>query len=287
MSELRQLFDSIGSPVLIGLFILLFILETRYGLRERKQPRTKRLWTNSLLAVPSFILLRLMFLPVMMWIATKNETWRIGINYLYDLSFWIELTIAVLILDYANYLWHILNHRIGLLWRFHLVHHADLDLDVTTAIRFHFGELLGSVIFRGFFVFITGASVVTVLIYEIIFEAATLFHHSNLRLPFQFEKFVNKVIVTPRMHGIHHSDVEDELNSNFSTVFSIWDKLHRTLRLNIPQKDVVIGIPAYNDRGLLLDARYLLLLPFKRRKPLRLRQSRTGLSGDSREVIKP
>src|SRR5436190_17334345 len=127
----------------------------------------------------------------MVWLAIKNESWKIGINYLYSASPAIKFVMAFLLLDYSNYTWHILLHKMPVLWRFHLVHHTDLDLDVTTAFRFHFGELIGSVIFRGAAVLLTGVSPVTVLIYEIFFEAATQFHHSNMKLSFPVEKILN------------------------------------------------------------------------------------------------
>jgi sterol desaturase/sphingolipid hydroxylase (fatty acid hydroxylase superfamily) len=102
-------------------------------------------------------------------------------------------------------------------------------------------------------------------VYELVFQANTLFHHSNVRLPIRVERLLNLVLVTPRMHGIHHSQVRNETNSNYSVVFSWWDRLHRTLGLNIPQSAIVIGVPAYSnpaDNRLMDD----LLLPFRRQR---------------------
>jgi sterol desaturase/sphingolipid hydroxylase (fatty acid hydroxylase superfamily) len=178
-----------------------------------------------------------------------------------ELPFWLEGIIAFMLLDYTNYWWHILNHKIPILWRFHFVHHTDIDLDITTAIRFHAGEMVGSVFYRGLAVLVTGASPMMVLIYEICFEAGTQFHHSNWRLPFGFEKFINTFIVTPRMHGIHHSIIRKETDSNYSVIFSFWDHLHRTINLNVPQKELITGIPVYGDPKELTIA-YLLKLPF-------------------------
>jgi sterol desaturase/sphingolipid hydroxylase (fatty acid hydroxylase superfamily) len=169
--------------------------------------------------------------------------------------------ISIFIFDYSNYLWHILNHKIPFLWRFHLVHHTDTDLDVTTATRFHFGKMAGSVFFRGTFVFLSGASPLVVIIYEIIFEATTLFHHSNTKLPLNFEKALNKLFVTPRMHGIHHSNIKGETNSNYSVIFSFWDRMHKTAKLTISQDKIVIGVPSYSKKKE-LTAGYLLKLPF-------------------------
>lgn len=261
MSALHEVFDWIGIPILVGIFICLFIVENRFQLRVRVQSKWKRSIINNLVSLPSFVLLRFMFLPIMIWVTIQNEHLRFGLDYLYQLPWYVEGAIAFLIFDYTNYVWHILNHKLPFLWRFHLVHHTDVDLDLNTAVRFHFGEMIGSVFFRGAFVFLSGATPMMVIVYEIIFEAATLFHHSNTKLPFKIEKVLNKIIVTPRMHGIHHSIVRNEADSNFSVIFSFWDKLHHTLKLNIPQKDITIGVPAYSD-PVELTAGYLLKLPF-------------------------
>ena len=256
-----EIMDKKGLPILIGIFVLLFIMESVSQLRARKENRIKRAIINSGVAIPGFIALRLLLLPAMVWIAYKNQEWKIGLNYLYEFDVWVEGAIAFLLLDYTNYLWHVLNHRVSWLWRFHIVHHTDIDLDVTTAIRFHAGEMIWSVFYRGFAVFILGASPLLVLIYEIVFESATQFHHSNWKLPFRFEKFLNRFIVTPRMHGIHHSIVRKETDSNYSVIFSFWDRIHRTINLGIAQDQLVTGVPVYSNPKE-LTIRYLLKIPF-------------------------
>jgi sterol desaturase/sphingolipid hydroxylase (fatty acid hydroxylase superfamily) len=183
------------------------------------------------------------------------------------------------------------NHRIPFLWRFHNVHHIDPELDVSTAFRFHCGEVALSAGFRVVQVAAIGPPAWIFLIYEGVFQANTVFHHSNVRLPIQVERRLNWVLVTPRMHGIHHSQVRDETNSNYSVVFSWWDRLHRTLGLSIPQRDIVIGVPAYSAPT---DNRFWdnLLLPFRaqrdywrrpdgtivQRDPATVPQGRSGLA---------
>ncbi len=146
---IRSVSDFVGFPVLFVFFILLFILENRFQLRKRVQSRWKRVAINFIVSLPAFALLRILFIPAMIWLSHKNQEIHFGINYLYELPAWLEAAIAFLVLDYGNYLWHILNHKLPMLWRFHLVHHTDRDLDVTTAFRFHFGEIIGSVFFSG------------------------------------------------------------------------------------------------------------------------------------------
>jgi sterol desaturase/sphingolipid hydroxylase (fatty acid hydroxylase superfamily) len=154
---------------------------------------------------------------------------------------------------------------VPLFWRFHNVHHTDLDMDVSTATRFHFGEMLFSVAFLSVAVIVLGVGPVTLLLFFIGFETATLFHHSNWRLPIWFERILNRAIVTPRMHGIHHSIVQRETNSNWGTIFCWWDKFHRTLRRDIPQDEITIGVPAYRDEHELTFGR-LFVLPFRKQR---------------------
>lgn len=261
MKIIKQVFDKKGVPVLAVAFVALFIAESRRCLRSRKMSRLKRIETNSVVAIPSFSLLRFLLLPVMVWLAMKNTKLKFGFNYLYKAHPVVKGFVACLIMDYTNYIWHRLNHCIPFLWRFHLVHHTDVDLDVSTAFRFHFGELIGSVFFRGGFAFLSGATPLTVLLYEILFEAETQFHHSNWKLPYKFENHLNRIIVTPRMHGIHHSNVKPETDSNYSVIFSVWDRIHNTLDLNKKQNEIVIGVPAYSDPSELTSS-FLLNLPF-------------------------
>lgn len=263
MNLIKKVFDYKGAPVLVAAFVVLFIAEGRRQLRKRNQPRWKRSVINALVSIPAFSLLRFLFLPVMIRLAAHSRRHQFGLNYHYKANAFVKGAISFLLMDYTNYLWHVLNHKIPLLWRFHLVHHCDPDLDVTTAIRFHFGELIGSVIYRGGFVYLAGASPLSVLVYEIFFEGATQFHHSNMRLPIKLEKALNKIIVTPRMHGIHHSMIRQETDSNYSVIFSFWDRLHQTVRLNVPQNMIVTGVPSYSDPDE-LTVGFLLKMPFSK-----------------------
>lgn len=261
MSIIKKVFDFKGAPILAVIFVVLFIAEKKRPLRKRKLEPTKRLITNALVAVPSFLLVRLMFIPAIVAIAGFNRKRRFGLIPRPNKSvLWPVL--SFLVLDYSSYLWHKLNHKIPLLWRFHVVHHTDLDLDLSTAIRFHFGEMIGSVFFRGFFVWVSGASPLNVLIYEIIFEAETQFHHSNLNLSNGFEKKLHWLIVTPRMHGIHHANRRRQTDSNYSVIFSFWDRIFGTSNLTPAQETITIGAPSfYNTTD--FSVRKLLSMPFR------------------------
>src|SRR5690242_4770719 len=126
------------------------------------------------------------------------------------MSPWVHGVLTFLLMDYLLYVWHVLSHKVPLLWRFHNVHHTDLDLGVSTAIRFHFGEMFLTGIFRTAGVILFGAGPVAVLVYEIVFEAAVAFQHSNWKLPYPLERALTWLVITPRMHGIHHSIVPGE-----------------------------------------------------------------------------
>lgn len=267
MPETYPLLDFFGAPALVLLFATLLVWEKFRPLRRRVQSRLRRLLLNFTLAAPTFLVLRLLLIPVVLAAAAWAGRHDLGIARMPPAPEVIRGLVALLILDYSMFVWHWLNHRVPFLWRFHNVHHTDLDLDVSTAFRFHFGEMLLSVAVRSLQVVVAGATPLVALIYEICLEASTEFHHSNVRLPYRLEKVLIWFIVTPRAHGIHHSVIERETNSNFSNFLLWWDRLHGTVRLNIRQDEIVIGVPAYRDaRELTLVG--LLVMPFrKQRKP--------------------
>ena len=155
---IHHVFDIYGFIILTAVLMILFVLESIFKLRRRVQSRFKRTFINTILAIPAFALLRFMLIPATIWLAYKNKFWHFGLNYLYEFPSWIENVVAFILLDYSIYWWHIILHKMPLMWRFHLVHHTDLDMDVTTAFRFHFGEMIGSVIYRSAIVLLLGAS---------------------------------------------------------------------------------------------------------------------------------
>ncbi len=230
---------------LAGLFLLLLLAEAVYPLRARKRRIMPRLLLNLCLAACAFAIAAVLVKPVALSLATWTSMRSFGLLHLVDLPHVASFGLGFLLMDLTFYYWHLANHRIPVLWRFHNVHHIDPDLDVSTAFRFHAGEVLFSVAFRVVQIGLIGVPPLTYVIYESVFQGSTIFHHSNIRLPLRVERLLNILVVTPRMHGIHHSVMEPETNSNYGVVFSWWDLLHRSLRRNIPQVALVIGVPAY------------------------------------------
>jgi sterol desaturase/sphingolipid hydroxylase (fatty acid hydroxylase superfamily) len=272
--------------VLGGLYLVLFICERWMPLREAKAALPRRLFVNVCISALALIAALLIVKRAGALALQEVGSGSFGLLHFVELPPALQLAAGFALIDLSFYYWHVANHRIAFLWRFHNVHHIDRDLDVTTAFRFHFGEVAMSAGFRVVQIALTGVSPITFAIYEFVFQVNTLFHHSNVRLPIRLERWLNKIVVTPRMHGIHHSEVWRENNSNYSVVFSWWDRLHRTLRLNVPQSHIVVGIPGYaaDEDGHLLRA---LLLPFVRQRDYWQRGGGATVEGDRTDVQAP
>jgi sterol desaturase/sphingolipid hydroxylase (fatty acid hydroxylase superfamily) len=246
-------------------YLSLFVLERALPLRDSKARLLPRLLVNVAVSALAFATAGVLVQPAAVAALGFTQSESFGLMPLAGLTGVPEAVAAFLLLDLSFYYWHVANHRIAFLWRFHNVHHVDPDLDVSTAFRFHFVEVGFSAGFRVLQVVVIGPSLFAYAVYETAFQLGTLFHHSNTRLPLFLERTLNTLLVTPRMHGIHHSDIREENLSNFGVVFPWWDRLHRTLRLNIPQAQAVIGIPGYSRPD---DNRVLrcLAMPFRRQR---------------------
>lgn len=261
--------DSVSTPLLAGVFLALLWLQWRFPLRRQHFSIVRRIARNLVLSIPSHAILRWAMLPIPIAVAGWAQDRHVGLLNWVTLPAWARMIATLFLMDYAYWWWHWANHMVPFFWRFHNVHHTDLDMDVSTASRFHFGEMFFSTGFLVLAVVIFGVGPFLLLAFFSTFEAATLFQHSNWRLPIKLERLLNHVLVTPRMHGIHHSIVQRETNSNWGTIFCWWDKLHRTLRLDIPQNEITIGVAPYRDEAELTVGR-LWLLPFGKQRAWRL-----------------
>jgi len=290
MLDFVRQFEITTTVIIVVVFLAQLIIETRFSLRQGKRSKIERFLINVGVSALALATGAYVVAPVALRLASWNSESPFGLLRFLSLPFTTEFIIGFLLMDLTFYYWHWANHSIAFFWRFHNVHHVDPDLDVSTSFRFHFGEVLYSLGLKAFQIYLIGIPMVTYLVYELIFQCATMFHHSNVRLPITVERYLNKIIVTPRMHGIHHSIVKDETNSNYSVIFRWWDMMHGTLRLNVKQSDVVIGVPAYLDPA---DNKFvnLLILPFrKQRKYWRLpdeNQSERRLLSDDENILLP
>lgn len=243
---MRQVPGLVKAGLIGGGFLALLWWERKHPLRrEVERSRLRHEARNLVVATLAAASVQLAERPVVAPLSRVVERRRLGLLKRLPLPRWAEVTAAVLLLDYTLYVWHVLTHKVPLLWRFHQPHHVDLDLTATTGIRFHFGELIISVLWRAAQVRAIGVSPLALSIWQTALLLSVMFHHSNAGMPVRVERWLSRVIVTPRMHGIHHSTVREEADSNWSSGLTVWDWLHGTLKRGIPQQEITIGVPAY------------------------------------------
>lgn len=261
---MRTAFPWVGL-VTVAAAALFFVAERWAPLREQRVPWLRELTINLAISALAFGTSVALVQPAILRALRWASAGELGLVHLVGMPPLARGFLVFLLLDLTFYYWHRLNHQWPGLWRFHNVHHCDPDLGVSTSFRFHFGEVALSAVFRVVQITVIGASLPAYAAYEAAFQLNTLFHHSNVRLPIRLERGINRFLVTPRMHGIHHSQVWEETSSNFSVVLPWWDRLHRTLRLNVPQGRIVIGVPGYSEPE---DNRTgsLLAMPFRRQR---------------------
>ncbi|MBD3243979.1 MAG: sterol desaturase family protein [Chitinivibrionales bacterium] len=253
---------AVGRGALPAAFAVLLAAENAFPLRHRTRSRKRRYLANAGIAIAMGVASAIEKRAVHA-AGTRLNAWMSPVRGTVRVPGWLSVGLKFLAMDCAYYLWHRLNHVNGYFWRFHAVHHMDPDLDVTTALRFHFGEILHSTAFRTVQLTVAGPSPRLRTTFDTVFELCVLFHHSNLRLPPRIDRALNAVTVTPRMHGIHHSVVRDERNANYSAVFAWWDMLFGSLRLDIPQERLTIGVvplPTYDTESVPT----MLAKPFRR-----------------------
>ncbi|MBC7538611.1 MAG: sterol desaturase family protein [Bacteriovorax sp.] len=249
-----------NSLIILTILIIFLVLENFFPLRKRRD-HVKRILHNFSLAGLALPFTRLMTLPLVLYLASTAELKGWGILNYFKFNNTVPNIFGIIVMDYALYWWHLANHKIGFFWRFHQVHHADRDMDTTTALRFHFGELILSALMRCTLILIIGIKVETIIIFDVLVTCFTLFHHSNLKLPLWLEKFLALIIVTPLYHQNHHSYYLEETNSNYSTIFSFWDRVHLSFTIANKPDDIIIGHPSLSSSE--LKFMELIKMPFK------------------------
>jgi len=247
-----------------GVFVVMATWEFIGPRREQTVGRGWR-WPNNLgVLVVDALLVRIIFPTTAVALALFAEARGLGLFNVVALPTWFGLVASVILLDLAIYFQHVLFHAVPVLWRLHRMHHADLEIDVTTGLRFHPIEILLSMVIKLTVVVAVGAPAVAVLIFEVILNATSMFNHSNVRMRDGFDRVLRWLVVTPDMHRIHHSILSCETNSNFGFNLPWWDRLFGTYRAQ-PAADhehMTIGIDQFRDpRELGLDR--MLLQPFR------------------------
>ena len=262
MKRRRQFGSLAGGLAVAGWFGVLLWLERRSALRQEVEPKPVRDARNLAVAAAGAVVVQAVEMPIVRRLASLVERRRWGLVPRLRLPRSLETALAVVLMDYTLYLWHVLTHRVPFLWRFHQVHHMDRDLDASTALRFHFGELGISVAYRSAQVLAIGTTPRALALWQNLLMLSILFHHSNVRLPLDLERRLARIVVTPRLHGIHHSTKAEEVSSNWSSGLTVWDWLHGTLRTDVPQDEIRIGVEGF-DSPEQVTLPKILSLPFQ------------------------
>ncbi len=256
--------DQIRLSIFLGVLVLMLVLESLIPRHPTVDSKPRRLAINFSLTGVNVLLVRL--LPAGAAVGTATYAGEHGwglLNYL-DWPVAVEMAVGVVFLDLMIYLQHVVLHMIPFFWRFHKVHHSDLDLDVSSGFRFHPVEILASMIYKMGLIAAIGPSVLTVVVFEAILSGMAQFTHSNIKLPLGLDRALRWVFVTPDMHRIHHSVEMAETNSNYGFNLSLWDRLLGTYIHDgkKPQPEIVIGIPEFRtpDQVALLK---LVIMPFQ------------------------
>jgi sterol desaturase/sphingolipid hydroxylase (fatty acid hydroxylase superfamily) len=244
---IEQLFTNpvIRPGLTITVMILLLGLESWVPFRAHVQLRLRHIATNLSILVSNGLVVSLLTGGFLLLLCRQAEGEGWGLLHLFGLGSGLNLLASVVLLDLVLYGLHWGNHSVPFFWRFHRGHHSDLDLDVTTAVRFHFGELVISTGVKAASVVALGIPPAGLILFEMVLLTQAQIQHSNLRLPQPLESWVRVLLVTPDMHRIHHSRLPREHNRNFGTILSGWDRLFRTYFVQTRQENIRIGLDEY------------------------------------------
>jgi len=256
--------QTIRLSIFLGIFAMMAAWEALAPRRARSHGRLQRWPSNIVLVALNAVILRVVFPVAAIEFAASVHGGGLGLMGLFGLPGWIEFLIAIVILDLAIYLQHMLFHAAPSLWRLHRMHHQDLDFDVTTGARFHPIEILLSMGIKFMVIAALGPSAAAVLVFEALLNGMAMFNHANAKVPLPVDRVLRLFVVTPDMHRVHHSIAPNETNSNFGFNLSIWDRLFGTYRAQpaAGHEGMTIGIEQFREgRELWLDR--LLLQPLR------------------------
>ncbi len=245
----------------VGCFVLLWLVELVRPFRSPVDNRLRRQAINLFIIGSNGAFLSVLLGGLLIAAYQVLELHQCGVLHVLSITGWWNVAWTVIALDGVTYLWHRAYHGLPVMWRMHRVHHSDRDLDVTTSGRFHLTEMALSAIFRLGVLALLGAEVASVVIFEIVFGLLNQLEHANLRLPGRLDRALQWVMVTPDMHRVHHSQVTAHTNSNYSTIFSWWDRLGGTFRAIREQEMLRIGLPEYQQREAVTFGK-VLAMPF-------------------------
>ncbi len=244
MSELESIdWLSISKPLAATvLLVVLWVLESIAPMYMERRERVQHGLRNLAWALVNTLVVALPFASLMLLVTQWSAQQGFGVGHWMPGTAWLRWLVVLLVFDAWMYLWHRLNHRVPLLWRFHAVHHSDRDMDASSAFRFHTGEIMLSFVARLAVLPLLGMTMPQLLVYETILLPVIVFHHSNVRLPARADRLLRWMIVTPRMHWVHHSREQPETDSNYASVLSVWDRCFGTFRLRDRPETIELGL---------------------------------------------
>jgi len=247
-----------------GIFALMAAWELAAPRRTRLHTRMQRWSANLGLVAFNTVLVRLLFPFAAVAFATLAAQRGWGLLNNIDLPGWLALMLAVVAMDFAIWLQHVMVHAVPVLWRLHQVHHADPDYDLTTGARFHPLEIILSMLIKFAVIAVIGAPAAAVLVFEVLLNATAMFNHGNVRLPAALDIGLRLLLVTPDMHRVHHSTDHTEANSNFGFNLSLWDRLFGTYRAaaRLPQESMQIGVAGLTGDPRCVSLPGMLAIPF-------------------------
>ena len=224
------------------LLTALLTLETVIPFVRGRNHRVKNAILNTGIGIFNSVVVAFIFGTMLVFTIKWGEIYGIGLMSWFKLPIIISAVLGVLFLDAWMYIWHRANHRLPILWRFHKVHHSDSEMDVTTSVRFHTGEILISALLRLGVVLVLGLSLWQVLLYDLLLIPFVFFHHSNVRFPEKWDSWLRMIFTSPSMHRIHHSPERISADSNYGSIFSFWDRLAHSFRIRKSNESVQYGL---------------------------------------------
>ncbi len=256
--------NTLRFTIFISVFLTMLILERFISRHPAVDSKPRRLGINLGLTGLNTLLVKLVFGAAAVGAAEIAGSRGWGLLNMLDWPEEVELVLAVIILDFAIYLQHVIIHKVPFFWRFHVVHHSDLDLDVSSGLRFHPIEILASMLYKIGIVYLLGPAPLAVFVFEVILNGMALFSHSNITLPDKMDRLCRSLIVTPDMHRIHHSVEVRETNSNYGFNLSIWDRMLGTYTREAlkAQPEIVIGLETFR-RPEEVTFKNLLIMPLQ------------------------
>ena len=231
--------------VVIIFLSLTFFLEFLFPLFQARSKRMRHALINLTFGGFNAFLVGFLFSSLTVFISQWSELNHFGLLHWMNASPLFSGCIAFILFDVWMYVWHRINHRVPFFWAFHRMHHTDLSVDSTTAFRFHTGEIVLSSLMRLAVIPLIGINLNVLMLYEICLQPIIILHHSNLKIPENWDRAFRFLIVTPNMHRVHHSQIREETNSNYASIFSLWDRLGKTFQKRSEFKTLVFGLPEF------------------------------------------